>query len=70
MTTPSPCPLNTKQLEAVQWLANGKTADEIGTITGITKFAVQKRLQLAKEIVGVGKDTALVAIALRHGWIQ
>lgn len=63
------CPFSQRQVEMVQWLANGKTALEISRILGLSIWTVQKYLDRAKQAAGVRKDTALVATALRNGWI-
>ncbi|WP_280141723.1 helix-turn-helix transcriptional regulator [Rhizobium sp. NFR07] len=63
------CPFSQRQVEMIQWLANGKTASEIGEILGLSLWTVQKYLDRAKQAAGVRKDTALVATALRNGWI-
>jgi len=64
------CPLSSRQIEVVWWMAEGKTAAEIGMILGITTYTVQTYIASAKDSAGAHKETALVAIALRKGWIE
>ncbi|MBX5142330.1 helix-turn-helix transcriptional regulator [Rhizobium lentis] len=47
-----------REREIIGWMAQGKTAAEIGTILGISPK------------LGVFKETALVAAALRNGIIR
>jgi LuxR family transcriptional regulator of spore coat protein len=51
--------ITTRETEVIHWMAEGKTMPEIGII-----------LRSAKQKIGVFKDTALVAKALRQGLIQ
>lgn len=55
--------------EIVQLVANGKTAVEIGLILGIGQRTVFDHLKNAKAKAGVYKETALVAQAMRGGWV-
>ncbi|KQV31128.1 helix-turn-helix transcriptional regulator [Rhizobium sp. Root1204] len=64
------CPLSARQLEVIKWLSFGKSAEEIGIIMGIKRRTAQAHLAQAKDAIGAGKNTALVATALREGWIQ
>lgn len=66
----SVCPLKPRQLEAVKWLAEGKSAAEIGILMGKPHRTMEKIIFSAKDAAGVHKLTALVATALRQGWIQ
>ena len=63
-------PLTEKELKCVEWLAEGKTIAEISIILGAKRNTVMKRLESAKAYADVSKDTALVAKAIRQGWIQ
>lgn len=63
------CPLTTRQVEVTQWLAEGKIAAEIADILGIAQQTVQRHILNARAICGAAKDTGLVAMALRKGWI-
>lgn len=63
------CPLSPRQVEVVSWMAEGKTAAEIGIILGVTTYTVQTYIASAKDSAGAHKETSLVATALRKGWI-
>lgn len=58
-----------REAEILHWLAEGKTAAEIGTILSISYITVNQHIRNAKAKFGVYKDTALVAKALRSGII-
>lgn len=64
------CPLPSRQLECVLWLANGKTAIETGVILGLSPETIKKYLQKARDATDVTTGPALVALALRKGWIK
>jgi LuxR family transcriptional regulator, transcriptional regulator of spore coat protein len=55
-----------REMEVLHWMAEGKTASEIGTILTISYITVNQHIRNAKDKFGVFKDTALVAQALRH----
>lgn len=55
-----------REMEVLHWMAEGKTAAEIGTILTISYITVNQHIRNAKEKFGVFKDTALVAKAFRH----
>ncbi|AXA41666.1 response regulator transcription factor [Rhizobium johnstonii] len=59
-----------RETEVIRWMAAGKTAAEIGTILGISHITVNTHIANAKARLGVFKDTALVAAALRNGIIR
>ncbi|MDR9813139.1 response regulator transcription factor [Rhizobium hidalgonense] len=59
-----------RETEIIGWMAAGKTAAEIGTILGISPITVNTHISNAKVRLGVFKDTALVAAALRNGIIR
>ncbi|WP_017959366.1 response regulator transcription factor [Rhizobium leguminosarum] len=59
-----------RETEVIRWMAEGKTACEIGTILGISPIAVNTHIANAKMKLGVFKETALVAAALRNGIIR
>lgn len=63
-------PFTPREQAIVQFVANGKTAEEIGLILGIARRSVIDHIQHAKEKAGVYKATALVAYALRNGRIS
>lgn len=64
------CPLSVNEIECVSWLAEGKSAAETAIIIGSTQYTVQRRLKSAMDYAMVCKNTALVAKALRMGWIR
>jgi LuxR family transcriptional regulator of spore coat protein len=55
-----------REMEVIHWMAEGKTASEIGTILTISYITVNQHIRNAKDKFGVFKDTALVAKAFRH----
>ena len=55
-----------REAEILHWLAEGKTASEIGTILAISYITVNQHIRNAKAKFGVYKDTALVSQAFRH----
>jgi DNA-binding CsgD family transcriptional regulator len=66
MTT---CPLTPRQLECVKLSADGYTMKNIAYALDLSFHTVNAYLRRAKDLVGVGTETALVAAALRKGWI-
>lgn len=64
------CPLTPVELEAVRWLAAGKTDVEQAEILHVTKHAVHSRLRNARLRTNTVNAPALVAKALRNGWIE
>lgn len=64
------CPLTARELECVGWLAAGKIDVEQAEIMGITKYTVRRLLQNARIRAGVVNGPALVAMALRKGWME
>lgn len=62
-------PFTPREQAIVQFVADGKTALEIGVILGIERRSVIDHIQHAKEKAGVYKATALVAASFRSGWI-
>jgi LuxR family transcriptional regulator of spore coat protein len=55
-----------REAEILHWMAEGKTAAEIGGILMISYITVNSHISNAKDKFGVFKDTALVAKAFRH----
>lgn len=64
------CPLTPRQLECVSMLAEGKHAKEIAHVWGVKLHKVNDLLVVCRRRAGVTKETALVAKAIREGWIQ
>lgn len=67
-----PCPMNPKQLQTVQLLADGRTIEEIANIMGASHQTTRSRVRYAKRYANAtsGQSTELVAIAIRNGWID
>lgn len=63
-------PLTKKELKIVAHLANGNQPKQIAYIIGTTVHSVNWSIREAKKAVGAKKDTHLVAIAFRMGWIE
>ncbi|ARO29088.1 LuxR family transcriptional regulator protein [Rhizobium sp. NXC14] len=59
-----------REREIIGWMAQGKTAAEIGAILGISPITVNTHIANAKAKLGVFRETALVAAALRNGIIR
>jgi LuxR family transcriptional regulator len=52
--------LTSRQKEALEWVADGKTTQDIATIMGLTAATVEKHLRLARNVLDV--DTTAQAI--------
>lgn len=52
--------LTQRQREALQWVGDGKTTQDIATIMGLTTATIEKHLRLAREALGV--DTTAQAV--------
>ena len=52
-TTMSGRKLTKRQREALEWVADGKTAQQIAMLMGLTTATVEKHLRLARENLGV-----------------
>ncbi len=63
------CPLTPRQLECVTLLADGKSTKLIADQLGISTHTVTVYLKICRDRAGVSKETALVAKAIREGWI-
>lgn len=46
-------PLTRRQREALEWVGEGKTSQDIATIMGLTPATVEKHLRLARDALGV-----------------
>lgn len=66
----SKCPLSSKQLEVVRFLADGKTQTEIAIITKRARNTITRYVQRCHTNSGTFTMHGLVAMALRNGWIQ
>jgi LuxR family transcriptional regulator len=56
--------LTARQAEMLSWVADGKTAQDIATILGLSAAAVEKHLRLAREALGVETTAQAVAKAV------
>jgi len=45
--------LTNRQREALEWVGEGKTTQDIGTIMGLTAATIEKHLRLAREVLDV-----------------
>ena len=59
-----------RETEIIHWMSEGKTADEIGTILGISGFTVKTMIIRARERLDAVNSAQLVAKAIRCGIIQ
>lgn len=64
------CPLTENELEAVRLLSQGLSWKLVAVRMDRGIGSIQWILRTAKEKVGTRHDTALVATAIRKGWIQ
>jgi len=67
-TAPKPA-LTPREREVLAWVAQGKSAWEIGEILNITKRTVDEHAQAAVRKLGAVNRTHAVAIALRESII-
>lgn len=54
-------PLTSRQREALEWVSDGKTTQDIATIMSVSPATVEKHLRIARERLGV--DTTAQAVA-------
>jgi DNA-binding NarL/FixJ family response regulator len=64
------CPLSPKQLEVVQFLADGKTQTEIAMITNRARNTITGYVLDCHVAAGTYTMHGLVGMALRNGWVQ
>jgi LuxR family quorum sensing-dependent transcriptional regulator len=62
--------LTARESEVLQWVANGKSAWEIGGILSIAKRTVEDHVQAGVRKLGAANRTHAVALALREGIIK
>ena len=62
--------LTPREIEVLRWVANGKSAWEIGEILQITKRTVDEHVQTAVRKLGAVNRTHAVALALGEGTIK
>jgi len=65
-----PPPLTGRELDALRWIANGKTAWEVGRIMGIAEPTVVYHLSNAMRKLGVSNRPQAVAAAFRLGLLE
>lgn len=63
-------PFTARELEIIKAAADGASAKVAGAQLGLSPDAINSRLQVARRIVGAKTTSALVATALRRGWIK
>ncbi len=56
-------PLTQRQREVLEWVADGKTSQDVATILGISTAMIEKHLRLAREVLCVDTTTQAVAKA-------
>lgn len=56
-------PLTQRQREVLQWVAEGKSVQDVATILGLTPPTVEKHLRLARSALRVGTTAQAVAKA-------
>jgi LuxR family quorum sensing-dependent transcriptional regulator len=61
--------LTAREIEVLRWVANGKSAWEVGEILHIAKRTVDAHVQAAVRKLGAGNRTHAVAIAIHDGII-
>jgi LuxR family transcriptional regulator, quorum-sensing system regulator BjaR1 len=62
--------LTSREIEVLRWVAQGKSAQEIGEILEITKRTVDEHVQTAIHKMGASNRTHAVALAIRDGVIK
>jgi LuxR family transcriptional regulator len=56
-------PLTERQTEVLEWVADGKTMQDVAQIMGLSLQTVEKHLKLAREALNVDTTTQAVAKA-------
>lgn len=56
-------PLTDRQREALEWVADGKTTQDVALLMGVSAAMVEKHLRLAREALSVDNTTQAVAKA-------
>lgn len=59
--------LNAREVEILQWTAEGKTSSEIATITGLSEHTVNHYATIATQKLGCSNRTQAVVYAMRLG---
>ncbi len=63
-------PLDKNELEALTFFANGKSADEIASILGVSQSMAHHYLRIAARKLGARNRVHAVAIAVRMGLVH
>lgn len=58
--------ITAREAEVLKWAANGKTASEIGVITGVTERTVAQHCENAQRRLGTSNRVHTVVEAIRH----
>ena len=59
--------LTNRQREALEWVSDGKTTQDIATLMGLTQATVEKHLRLARKVLGVETTAqAVIRAALQN----
>ncbi|MBB3521069.1 response regulator transcription factor [Rhizobium sp. BK456] len=70
MTEPQTVHMTRRELEVLNLLCEGKTAEEMSAILSLSTHTVRTYQARMKEKADVYKDTALVAFAFRNGLVK
>ncbi len=65
-----PCPFNQNEAAIAQLAADGKTAREIAFMLGMPLYTVNYKVMTARRKAQADTLPHLVAISLRHGWVD
>lgn len=60
------CQLHPRAVEAIRWIADGRTHREAAALMGVKPMQVYRLLVRAKDATGTPTTAALVATALRQ----
>ncbi len=63
------CPLSKRELEILRWTADGKTAEEVALILGISARTIHFHLTNIMQVLTVSNKTAAVSRAQLRGWL-
>lgn len=59
-----------REAEILTWIAEGKSAEDVGCILGISRYTVERHLSNIREKLGVLNTTQAVVQAIRLGIIH
>lgn len=63
-------PLSHREIEVLEWIAQGKSNKEIGRILGISDQTVKNHITSILRKLAVNDRTQAVVYAIRHGWVK